>query len=381
MKNKYNKRVLIIITKAVVGGAQMSVFNLAKGFKNKGIDVEVAFGEGEFLRKKLDKIDIKHHNFKYLKRTHNPVKNLFFIWEIKKFLNKNKYDVVHFNSSNALIGVLGAKNSKYRPKTVFTLRGLSLLDINYKKHPLLRKIYKYYFIYLLKHTDEAVCVSKINHDYIIKQKIAPKASVVLNGLNPEDLKFIDKEKARQEISKYTKINIDNKFIIGSIGRLDYAKNFEFLIRIFPELLKIKPESILFIIGEGNERDKYIKLIKENNLEDNIIFAGKIPDAAKFIKAFDLFSLPSRYEGLSITLIEALFAGVPILTSKVGGNPELVDSIDQIYELNNGAEFLIKFKEISTNKDLRDRLSLQNKEQAQKFHISNTINQYLNIYYN
>ena len=82
------KKVFIIITKGEVGGAQMSVLNLARGLEKKGLEVKVGFGEGNFLKNELDKSDIEHTRFKYLKRTHNPLSNLFFVWEIKNTLIK-----------------------------------------------------------------------------------------------------------------------------------------------------------------------------------------------------------------------------------------------------------------------------------------------------
>ena len=87
-------KVFIIVTKGEVGGAQMSVLNLARGLEERGVGVTVGFGRGEFLKNELEKSAIAYTNFKYLKRTHNPFINLLFIWEVKKYLDKNKFDVI-----------------------------------------------------------------------------------------------------------------------------------------------------------------------------------------------------------------------------------------------------------------------------------------------
>ncbi|MBU0580171.1 MAG: glycosyltransferase, partial [Candidatus Margulisbacteria bacterium] len=189
------------------------------------------------------------------------------------------------------------------------------------------------------------------------------------------------EISRKFFEEKLKIDLKNKFIIGSIGRLDYAKNYEFLINVFPEILKIKNNAICLIIGEGMEREKYQKLIKKLNLENKIFLIGEIKNAAQYIKGFDLFILPSRYEGLSITLIEALFAGVPILTTNVGGNAEIVvHSPQQLYELNDQSSFLEKFKNLVSNSQLCREIAEQNKISGQQFLLKNTADNYLKIYF-
>ena len=73
------KKILIIVTKGEIGGAQVSVLNLAKGLKEKGVEVTVGFGSGDFLKEKLAEANIPFHLFNSLRRTKNPIKNLFFI--------------------------------------------------------------------------------------------------------------------------------------------------------------------------------------------------------------------------------------------------------------------------------------------------------------
>ncbi|MEM2772652.1 MAG: glycosyltransferase, partial [Candidatus Pacearchaeota archaeon] len=355
-------------TQGVVGGATNSVYFLAKGLKEKNIDVKVGFGEGEYLREKLEKENISYINFKWLKRTHNPLVNLFFIFEIKKFLDKEKFDVVHFNSTNALFGSIGAKFSKSKPKTIFTFHGLSILDPYYQKNKILKIIYWFVFKFLLLFIDIPVFVSNHNLEITKRMKLTNKGVVIYNGI-PE-LEFLDKETSKKFLEEKSKISLTNKFIIGSIGRLDYQKNYEFLIKIFPEILKIKENAIAIIIGEGEERKKYENLIEKLNLKDKFFLIGEIKDASRYLKAFDLFVLPSRYEGMSITLIEALFAQIPILASDVGGNKEIVGE-ECIYEFNNLNEFLIKFK----NHQIPPR------EKINDFKIRNTINNYLKIFEN
>jgi len=339
-------KVLIVITQGKLGGASNSVFLLAKGLKKKGIEVKAGFGEGDYLKEKLKKEKIPFLNFKWLKRTHNPLSNLFFVFEIKKFLEKEKFDVCHFNSTNALFGALGAKISKSKPKTIFTFRGLSILDPNYKKDWWLKIIYWLVFKFLLYFIDIPVFVSKQNLKDAQKIKLTNKGIVIFNGiLEPQ---FLEKEKARAFFEEKLNIDLKDKFLVGSIGRLDYSKNYDFLIKVFPEILKIKENAVGLIIGNGPERKKLKNLIEKLNLKEKFFLFDEKPEASQYLRAFDLFILPSRYEGLSLSLIETLFAKIPAIASDVGGNKEIVGS-DFVFSFNNKESFLKIFQKVKNSK--------------------------------
>lgn len=331
-------RVLILITHGNIGGATNFVYWLAEGLKQKNVEITVGFGEGEYLKNLLEKAGVNFVNFKWLKRTHNPIYNLFFINEFKKYLDNNRFDVCHFNSTNTLFGAIGAKLSKNKTKNIFTFHGLSILDPNYKRNYFLKIIYWIVFKFLLLFIDTPVFVCKSNLETVQKLRLVKNGVVIYNGI-PEP-KFLSRSEARSFFANNLPIDINDKFIIGSIGRLDYSKNYEFLIKNFLEILKIKSNAICIIIGEGPERKKYEKLIKKLGLEKKVFLLGELKNASQYMKGFDLFILPSRYEGLSITLIEALFAEIPVLASDVGGNKEILDE-KFLYSLNNKISFLEK----------------------------------------
>lgn len=366
-------KILIVVTHGNIGGTANFVFSLAKELQNKNIIIKIGFGEGNYLKEKLDKENIPYLNFKWLRRTHNPFSNLFFIFEIKKFLDKEKFDIVHLNSTNALFGAVGAKLSKNKPKTVFNFHGLSVLDINYKKNFLLKPLYFLTFKFLNYFIDAPVFTSYENLKFAQKNKLIHNQGIIIyNGISKP--KFLSKENAKNFLKKEFKINLENKFIIGSIGRLDYSKNYQFLIKIFPQILKINKNAICIIIGDGNEIVNLKNLIKKYNLKEKIFLTGEIKNANKYLKAFDIFILPSKYEGLSISLIEALFAQIPILASGVGGNQEIIDK-KFIYKLNNEKDFLEKFYQINKNKKYFNKKFIELK----KFNVKNMVNSYFKLY--
>ena len=124
-------KILIVITKAEIGGAQVFVLNLAKGLKLAGHQVTVASGLGSFLPEELKKEGIDFYQFKNLKRSFNPLANVKFVKELKAYVAQNSFAVVHLNSSNALLGTWSLRALKLKtgkPKIVFTIHGLSLID-------------------------------------------------------------------------------------------------------------------------------------------------------------------------------------------------------------------------------------------------------------
>jgi glycosyltransferase involved in cell wall biosynthesis len=382
-KNLKNyKKILILATRADIGGVQIFIRDLAKELRNRNISITIGFGEGDFLPEELDRLNIGWHRFKYLKRSHNPFTNLKFLGEFKKYLKENNFSTIHINSSNALLSAIAAKKLNKNIKTIFTVHGLSLLDENYRHLSFLKLIYKIYFKHLFKYINKLIFVSQHNLTTAQEHKLCQNGTVIQNGIDQENINFIDKPKTREIIAGSIDSNIDwdNSFILGSIGRLSYQKNYEFLINTFPDALKLNPYFKLIIVGDGPDKNKLKKLINDNNLKNNIFLTGPIPNASKLIKAFDLFVLPSRYEGLPITLIETITAGLPIIASNVGGNTEVLNnSEEQLYELDNQSEFLKKLKNLSENNELQEKIITQNKFHSQNFSIEKMTDEYLRLY--
>ena len=127
-------------------------------------------------------------------------------------------------------------------------------------------------------------------------------------------------------------------LVGTIAELTKNKGLEYLIEAIAELhqqLQTTPSSPseawranyqlkTIIIGDGEERKKLEALIQQRGLENAVHLIGFMPNAAQYLKAFDLFVLSSLKEGLPYTILEAMHAGVPVVGSRVGGIPDLVE---------------------------------------------------------
>lgn len=124
--------------------------------------------------------------------------------------------------------------------------------------------------------------------------------------------FAPNDRLRAQIRK--EYGMENKFVIGHVGRFHYAKNHEFLLEIFAELIEQKENAVLFLLGDGPRRTEMETKARELGIANAVIFAGNKNPVAPFYQAFDAFLFPSRFEGMPGTVLEAQAAGLPCLIS-------------------------------------------------------------------
>jgi glycosyltransferase involved in cell wall biosynthesis len=373
-------KILLVVTKAEIGGAQNVVRDLATGLQESGHQVTVAFGgNDDYLPNQLNQHQIDWHRFDNLSRSKNPLKGLQFAFELKRFLTDGSYDLVHLHSSNALYGVLGSVWTK--TKSVFTFHGMSVLAPGYRKNVVMKAVYAIYFAVLSRLLTGAVFLSendrRIARSWFVRP---PKSSIIPNGIKPESIDFLSRKEARNELADKTDIQLEDNILVGSVGRLSYQKNYQFLLRAAKMLQANIPQAKFIVIGDGPKQKELKEQVKERGLQDTCYFVGAIPDAARLLQAFDIFALTSRYEGLPLTLIEALFADVPILASDVGANREVVaDTKRSLYQSGNLREFCEKLKTLIKNKDLRsETVSAQNKS-IKQFKFASVLRKHIDFY--
>lgn len=354
------KTILYLITLSELGGAQRYCFDLADNLKNE-FNVMVAFGEqgkDNTLSEKLEKNQIKHCAIPRLKRSISPIDDLLALGEIIKLIKRIKPDIIHLNSSKiSILGSLAAFISRfliadYQSSVIYTAHGWVFNE----PLPIWKKLfYKYAEKFTARFKDKIICVSEFDRQTALVEKIAGEKKLVTihNGLAP--INFLPRAEARARLNLS-----DNKFIIGSLGNLYQTKGFEYLIKAIKKLTNEGLEITTVIIGEGPERKALTALVEKCDLRDKVIFAGRIPEASALLSAFDVYVCSSVKEGLSYTIIEAMLKGLPIIATKVGGNPELIeDKKTGILVKSGDVENLTeKIKELIGNPDLRQKLGAQ-----------------------
>lgn len=366
--------ILQVITKNEVGGAQEVTRQLANGLIKNHAQVSVCTGiAGNYFDTQLNGKDIKIYKMACLMRTYSVIKNVLFIFKLKKLLDTHNVDVVHFHSTNSIFGAIGAKLSKSKPKTVFTFHGLSYLDPDSGANVFAKIIFYVSMRFALKFIDEKIFICLANFEYARKINLVKTGRIIYNGI--DNIGHFEKHEAKNLLSKMVSVSLADKIVIGSVGRLAYPKNYEFFIKNFPEIINRVPNALGLLIGGGPEFKKYELLIKSLGLADNIKLTGEVVGASKSLQAFDIFILTSKFEGVPMTMLEALSAGVPAIGPRVGGIPELEKYGVITYEPDNACDFLQKIA-TATNGHLIDRLSANTEFSAEKM-IENYIKLYMN----
>ena len=160
-------------------------------------------------------------------------------------------------------------------------------------------------------TDFWAC-SRLAANFLFGDKIpAGRIKIMNNAIEPE--KYCYDEDVRQEVRK--EFGIEDRFVVGHIGRFAYQKNHEFLINMFAELCKEKKDAVLLLIGDGELKDAVYRQAVDLHIENQVVFAGKRDDVNRLLQAMDVFCFPSRFEGLPITLVEVQAADLMCLYSE------------------------------------------------------------------
>ena len=140
---------------------------------------------------------------------------------------------------------------------------------------------------------------------------AGKVRILPNAIDLAQYQSVSEEEAAAVKEKY---GLQDAFVIGHVGRFHYAKNHEFLLEVFREILKQKKDARLLLVGDGDTLPMVKEKASQLGISDQVIFAGMQKDTAAYYRAMDLMVFPSHYEGLPGTVVEAQAAGVPVLMS-------------------------------------------------------------------
>lgn len=161
-------------------------------------------------------------------------------------------------------------------------------------------------------TDYWSC-SMVASEYFYNENIinSPKHHIINNAIQTKDYAF--DEAVRNEIRKEYKL--EDKYVIGHVGRFQYQKNHEFLVDVFNEYLKLDNKAVLMLVGQGEGEEAIRQKVADLGIAGNVMFMGVRSDVNKLLQAMDIFVLPSHFEGLGMVLIEAQAAGLPCITSK------------------------------------------------------------------
>lgn len=249
------------------------------------------------------------------------------------FKNNPQYKIIHGHMrSTASIYLKIAKKNNLKTiahsHNTSSGNGLSALAKNILQYPI-RYISDYFFACSMTAGEwlfgEKVCQNK--NFYLVK-----------NAIDSEQ--FIFDEEIR--LSKRKEFNINDKFVIGHVGRFHPQKNHEFLIDIFKDVHINNKNAILLLIGDGEQKIKIKDKVDKYNLSDFVIFAGLRDDIPDLLQAMDIFLMPSFFEGLPVTLMEAQASGLNCMVSDTITNDVKITDLITFVSLKKSSKYWAEY---------------------------------------
>ena len=302
--------ILYVIWSLEVGGAERIVISLAKYInKDKYNPIVCCLNHKGVLAEELDEIGIK-----VLALDKKPGIDLSIIPKLIKIFKEHRIQIVHTHLwTSDFWGRIAAKFAGV-PVIVSTAH-----NVDFWKP----KIFLFIDRFLTRFSDRIIAVSEEVKNFYIKTAKLPEEKIVTvyNGI--ELAKFDATAVNRLEKIKEFNFNTSDK-IIGIIGRLVEQKGQAYFLEMMLILKQNYPNIKSLVIGDGPLKENLIRKTKELHLEENVIFTGLRNDVADLLKAIDILVSSSTYEGLPMILLEAMAAAKPIVATRVGGNPEIID---------------------------------------------------------
>jgi glycosyltransferase involved in cell wall biosynthesis len=316
------KKVLFLITKSNWGGAQRYVFDLATGINQELFEPVVALGGTGELKTRLENAGIRVITIESLGRDISLRKEFDFAWELFAIVRKERPYIFHVNSSKAGgVGTLIGRICRV-PKIIFTAHGWAFNEDRPHWQKLIIKTLHYITV-LLSHRTIMVVGA------LLKQLPWPgmekRSKIIYLGRSVGATFSTTEARDRLcELMKLDLVNREQEIWIGTIGELHPIKRQAVLIESMIPLLKERPNLRLFIIGDGELRDELRHRVTISGVRDQIILTGAINDAARFLKALDVFVLCSHSEAGGYVAHEAGLAEVATIVTNVGGLPEMIE---------------------------------------------------------
>jgi glycosyltransferase involved in cell wall biosynthesis len=318
-------RIALITDKFNIGGGLEHIYQIVNSMQDFNFFIFAKGGDAQDKFKHLNNVFLTSSGYN------------------REFVLKFNPDVIHIHHLKPLFHFYRMNYlSFYHVPVVFTAHGMHIYKYEFYKQDVMTKI-KFWLRfnlekYLFNRVNKIITVSEEDKNFIVKNYHIDIAKIdyVSNGINFAPIENIISSKEDLRI----KLNLPlDKFIFLTVARFDFQKGYDILLNSIKMLKsRINTKNILFVmVGDGETLDESKSFVNKNNLKDLVLFEGKCNNVYEFMKASDCFILPSRWEVLPITIIEAGALKLFVIASDTYGNRSIVK------HLNNG----ILFKNLSS----------------------------------
>lgn len=295
-------RILHIITNTELGGAQKVCIDLCRSAVEDGNEVAVTSMSGGYLWEQLPK-EVKQYQLKNMVKPIKLGKDFKVYFELKKVKREFKPDIIQLHSSKA--GVLGRLVGLGMSKhVVYTVHGFDSIRLKHRIFLPLEKILQHF-------CGGIVGVSDYDNKNLHSEKIHKNVCTIYNGISESSI----------SPEKQFPFDVKNKKVVLSIARIAPPKDLQMFLHVAK---KFDAEKYLFVWIGGDPEHSLDEVYKIYDVPENVVLMGDVANASRYINLCDLFVLFSNFEGLPMTIIEAMSQKKAVVASNVGGIYELVD---------------------------------------------------------
>lgn len=225
--------------------------------------------------------------------------------EMNKFWQENqkKYQTIHIHACYAMSYFDAKQAKRYKIKNIIVHSHSA--STNVRKRKIVQDLLKNR---LTKIANYRLACSKEAARWMFSPKVVKQHQykIINNAIHVEDFRFdlSLREKVRKELG------LEEKFVVGHVGRLSAAKNHMFLLEVFQEILKKQENSVLLLVGDGELKEAIKQKVQELGILEKVIFIGNSNKVGDFLQAMDVFVFPSLFEGFGLAVLEAQITGLP-----------------------------------------------------------------------
>lgn len=313
----------------------------------------------------FDELRDKYHFNMYevnLARSPFRFRNIKAYNDLKKYQRQNHYDIIY--CQQPVGGMMGRLiGHKFHIPVIYTVHGFFFFKGNNKIKNL---IFKTAEKFLSKHTDVLITMSEEDYSAIENWKVKYKYLIHGIGLDVDkyDNSPFDASKLREELH----ISPDDKIIL-TIAEFIKRKNYKAMLKSFAKLHQNHPNTKYILCGQGKLLGKMKRLAHKLNLDDSAIFLGYRKDINRIMQISDVFFLVSKHEGLTMAIMEAMHFGLPVVTSNVRGNKDLIDDKGGFVVGKNDINAQVhSLSSLLKDADSRNRMGDYNKQKIRDYYI-------------
>jgi glycosyltransferase involved in cell wall biosynthesis len=312
-----------------------------------------------------------------LVRRLSPWHDIVATFRLWREIRRGRYDVVHTHSSKAgIVGRIAARLAGV-PVIVHTAHGWG-----FNRHQPWHEYWLYVWLERIcaRFTAAIVVVGSPNRDAGLALGIGRREQYRLIRSGIEITAYRDVEIARDQARGRLGLPCES-FVIGSVGRLGEQKAPLDLLRAFVPLANARPEARLVYVGDGPQRRELEAAVEEHGLTDRVHFAGLRRDVPELLRAFDVFALASRWEGLPRVFPQAMAAGLPIVATKVDGAPDAITPGENgwLVEVGDTAAMADRLHALASDPEAARRMGAAGRERVEEFSAQRMVHALSELY--